>query len=259
MGTDGGPVEIFCGVWRVRSNSRLDKPRSVGRGCEHAGLLARDAELVVDEEFDGGFVDLADEDGAVEAADGDLVGAEGSFHGVGAVADEREESFALTLGGVDGEGDVDEGNVGEVGRLNIVDEFAEGSGGGEGVGGAVQSGEDADGAAEERAAAVGAAAAKEGEAGVFLAAADVEAEGALVELEERGFGDGGFEETDGVAHFFGLAGVVFFAAGNGNGRADVVGGLDEGDGSGALGLKRDGDDAGDGAAGERGGGQEGGE
>ena len=89
-------------------------------------LFARsDAELVVDEQLDGGFVDLADEHGAVESADGDLIGAEGFFHGVGAVADEHEKTFALTLGGFDGEGDVEKGNVGKGGRLEVVDEFAE--------------------------------------------------------------------------------------------------------------------------------------
>lgn len=218
------------------------------RRSERACLLAGDAELVVDEELDGGVVDLADEDGAVEAADGDFGGVEGFLHGFGAFADEGEEAFALTFGGLDGEGDGGDAGVGLGGEFQLVDEFADGDGGGEGVvPGVVEFVEDADAGAELGGAAVAGA----GE-NFSAAAGGEETERALVELEAGRFGDGGGEEVDGVADVVGLAGGVFFAAGNGDGGADVVGGLHEGDGGGALAFVGDDDDAGDCAAGVRG-------
>lgn len=216
--------------------------------CEHAGLLGGDAQLEIDEEFDGSFVDLADEDGAVEAADGDVLGVEGFLHGGGAFANEREKAFALTFGRFDGEGDVVDVKIGEGRKLEFVDEFAERGGGRKGIADrAVESVENPGAAAEEwRAAVAGRDAAERAEAGFARAGAGVEAERAVVELEARRFGGGGFEELEGGANVFGLAGGIFFTARNGNGGAHVVGGLHEGDGRGALSLKRDGDHAGDG-------------
>ncbi len=251
-------------MWQRRSS------QSDFAGAAFTALMSRyvalaagrgDAELVVDEELDLLVVHLSHEDWAIEATDGDFSGGERFFHGFGAVADEYEQAFTLTLWRFDGEAYADDADFGLAGGFEVFDELPHEGRSAEGV---TFIGADFAEYAErgmELRRAAGAEAGKGKHPRTATAwttaracGAGEKAERALVDLEAGLFFDQGGKVFHGVAQILSLWGGGLLAIDDGDCYAEIVGGLYESDGGGALGVGGDGDDAVVGAGGERGGG-----
>lgn len=221
-------------------------------------VVGRDAELIVDVEFDRRFVDLTHKYRTIEPTDGDFFGAESTLHRSGAFANELEQALALAFGRFDREGEIDDLEIGVGIEFEPLDELANGDRRGERVvAGAIEFIEQTDLRAEGARAEVGetVAAFSAGAEADGKARRGVKTHRTFVQLQGRRFCHGALDRADGGADLLGLAIGIFVAVGNRERDAHVVGGLDERDGRAVLARTRNGDDAGDGATGEGGGGK----